>query len=380
LLQAVRAICDGRPPALRSIDRSFRGDLDAIVSMALEHDRQRRYTSAGALADDIRRFLNHEPVQAHPASAVYQFRKFARRNKALVGGVFVAIFGLIVGAIAAAWKAAEATAARDRAVAEARKADRTNRFLQRVLAGADPALHGPGVTIRQALDEAAAQVDTDLAHEPDVQADVHFTVGGVYVRLLDKKKGAEHLRKSLEIRRRLLPSDECALADTLEALAWSLAHDPREAEQLLREAMVIRQKLYGAHDRRTVLTLAAVGSAMNFQQKHREGEVMLREALTRLLAATPEGCGDTAFVLCCLGTSLAGQEGLHEAETQYRRALAMQRRHQGADHIQIAQTLECLSNVVAKLGRKREAESLAEEGKRILMARVGMTSCKTNAN
>ena len=48
---------------------------------ALDKDRDRRYESASALAEDIERYLRDEPVLAGPPSAAYRLRKFARRNK-----------------------------------------------------------------------------------------------------------------------------------------------------------------------------------------------------------------------------------------------------------------------------------------------------------
>ena len=62
----------------------MRGELDWIVMKALEKDRNRRYETANSFAADIERYLNDEPVQACPPSAMYRFRKFARRNKAAV--------------------------------------------------------------------------------------------------------------------------------------------------------------------------------------------------------------------------------------------------------------------------------------------------------
>ena len=69
----------------------MRGELDWIVMKALEKDRNRRYETANGLAADLRRYLDDEPVQACPPSAVYRFRKFARRNKTRL-----AMMGLIV--------------------------------------------------------------------------------------------------------------------------------------------------------------------------------------------------------------------------------------------------------------------------------------------
>src|SRR5262249_53315754 len=58
-----------------------------------------RYSSAAELAADVRRHLSNEPIRARPPSALYQLRKFARRNKALVGGVAAVMLALLAGLI-----------------------------------------------------------------------------------------------------------------------------------------------------------------------------------------------------------------------------------------------------------------------------------------
>ena len=63
------------------LSQQLRGDLDWIVMKAIEKDRERRYQSSSALAEDIERYLHDEPVLAGPPSAAYRLRKFVRRNK-----------------------------------------------------------------------------------------------------------------------------------------------------------------------------------------------------------------------------------------------------------------------------------------------------------
>ena len=76
--------------AARSTDRKhlvslMRGDLEWIAGKALERERERRYGTPSELAADLRRYLNHEPVMARPASTIYQFRKFVRRHRVAAG-------------------------------------------------------------------------------------------------------------------------------------------------------------------------------------------------------------------------------------------------------------------------------------------------------
>src|SRR5204862_3641820 len=92
LHEAVRRICEDPPsrPSLRVPE--LRGDLETILLKALEKDPDRRYASAAALADDVRRFLANEVILARPPSGVYQLRKLVARYKlpfALAGVVFV---------------------------------------------------------------------------------------------------------------------------------------------------------------------------------------------------------------------------------------------------------------------------------------------------
>jgi WD40 repeat protein/predicted Ser/Thr protein kinase len=110
LAEAARVIRDHDPARLGSVNTSLRGDVETIVAKALEKDKDRRYASAGALAADIGHYLAAEPIAARPASAWYQFRKFARRNKAVVGGTaatFAALLGGLVLAMRFAWGEAE---------------------------------------------------------------------------------------------------------------------------------------------------------------------------------------------------------------------------------------------------------------------------------
>ncbi len=60
-----------------------RGDLDWIVLKAMEKDRARRYVTANALAADVQRHLDHEPVKARPPSRVDVVSKWVRRNRVL---------------------------------------------------------------------------------------------------------------------------------------------------------------------------------------------------------------------------------------------------------------------------------------------------------
>jgi WD40 repeat protein/predicted Ser/Thr protein kinase len=99
LAEVARLILEEEPPRLGSVNPELRGDVQTIVAKALAKDPARRYPSAAELAADLRRWLAHEPIRARPPSALYQLRKFARRHKALVGGVLATGLALVLGLV-----------------------------------------------------------------------------------------------------------------------------------------------------------------------------------------------------------------------------------------------------------------------------------------
>jgi len=93
-----RLTAEARNTEPKQLVSALRGDLDWITLKALERDRERRYATPAELAAELRRYLNHEPVLARPASSAYQLTKFIRRHR--VAAVVASLVGTL--AIAAA--------------------------------------------------------------------------------------------------------------------------------------------------------------------------------------------------------------------------------------------------------------------------------------
>ena len=95
--QALSTVAMRRRTDARQLKSSLRGELDWLVLKAMEKDRDRRYGSATAFADDVERYLDDQPISARPPSNVYRFGKFVQRNKArLIPAAMVASV-LLVG-------------------------------------------------------------------------------------------------------------------------------------------------------------------------------------------------------------------------------------------------------------------------------------------
>ena len=106
----------------KKLSALVRGELDWIVMKALEKDRTRRYETANGFAADVQRYLQGEAVVACQASSAYQFRKFARRNRAALTTAAALAAALTLGLVGTSWQAIRAKAEMQRANQEADKA------------------------------------------------------------------------------------------------------------------------------------------------------------------------------------------------------------------------------------------------------------------
>src|SRR5205814_1481479 len=99
--ETLASISANRHTEPAKLTKLVRGELDWIVMKTLEKDRNRRYETAKDFAADVQRYLADEPVQACPPSALYRFRKFARRNKATLLAASVIALAMLaaVGAV-----------------------------------------------------------------------------------------------------------------------------------------------------------------------------------------------------------------------------------------------------------------------------------------
>ena len=175
----------GDAPSGATGSRTARGDLDTVVLKALAKDPARRYPTADALADDLRRWLDGLPIAARPDSRGYRSRMFVRRHRTLVLAAGVAVAALVAGASVALWQARAATVERDRAEGRFEIAREAARALIYDVHDAVEALDGSTEAREIVLDRSidyldrlSADVDDDLALRVDL-AEAYFKVGSV---------------------------------------------------------------------------------------------------------------------------------------------------------------------------------------------------------
>jgi serine/threonine-protein kinase len=160
------------------LSRQLRGDLDTIVAKALRKDPRGRYASVPALADDLRRFLAHQPIAARPDAPFYRVAKFVRRNRLAVGLGALAVLALLAGLAGTAWQARRAAGERDRALAQLGRAESTNEFTTFLIGEAVP--DGQAVTMTELLERAERLVDQRFAHDPSLRVELLAQIGNIY--------------------------------------------------------------------------------------------------------------------------------------------------------------------------------------------------------
>ncbi len=97
LYEILKRVQDGEIERPRRIDPRIDADLETIVLKCLEKERERRYASAGALAEDLTRWLGGEAIEARPASMTYRLRKGLARRKAVAAALLLALVAVGVG-------------------------------------------------------------------------------------------------------------------------------------------------------------------------------------------------------------------------------------------------------------------------------------------
>ncbi|MDQ6624982.1 MAG: protein kinase [Verrucomicrobiota bacterium] len=187
-LEALRRADREAPPSLRTLDPRIPKDLDAICLACLQREPSSRYRTAGALADDLDRFLEGSPVLARKDTFGYRAEKFARRNKA---GLAVAalVLLLLVGGIIATSRQAH-IAMREKARAE-RRFSEVRKLANSVLFDYHDAIKAlPGATkVRERLVKDALSYLDSLAGEARGDPALQRELAAAYERVGDVRGG-----------------------------------------------------------------------------------------------------------------------------------------------------------------------------------------------
>ena len=374
--QAARLIGEEDPPSLGALDRSLRGDVDTIVTKALEKDKDRRYQSASDLAEDIRRHLADQPIAARAATTVYQLRKFARRNKALVAGLGIAFAALSGGLV-------QVTLERNRAVAAERLAEQRrgeaetqrvaaeqqaaiaraiNEFLNDDLLAAAGPLRTPDrqITVREVLDAASKNIAGKFTDQPETEASIRNTLGRTYEHLGEYDAAKVHLTEALRLYRESRGDQDLNTFNAMEELALVFRRQAayEEAEELFRESLEGKRELLGDAHLETAIAMNDLATLYHTQGRHAEAERLYLESLSVRRQLFGENHPETAACVCNLANLYQVLGRYDEAERLHVGAWATRKQALGEEHVDTLMSMNSLAKVYNSKDEPDRAERL----------------------
>jgi eukaryotic-like serine/threonine-protein kinase len=324
----------------------------------LEKDRNRRYETPNSLAREVERYLHDQPVQACPPSPAYRIRKFVRRNKLALAAGSLIVVALVIGVTVA-------MIGFYRARTEGIRSEQISTFLAEMLEGVGPnvALGRDTTLLREIVDRAAQRLGTELKEQPSVEADLRNTIGAVYLEIGERTKAEDMHRQALAIRKKLYGNESIPVAESLNRLANTLQFENKleEAEKLAQQSLAIRRKLLGSGHTAVADSLNNLAYTLATKGRLLDAELMVREALAIQRKSEETKESDLVQTLNNLARVLSRQQRLEDAEAALREATDVGRRLEGGVHPALAFSLINLTNILRLQGKLEQADALKRE-------------------
>ena len=352
-----RMISASRSTTVDRLQRRLKGDIDTILLTALQQEPDRRYASAEAFVEDIKRHLAGLPIEAQPDSLTYRFGKFIRRNKMAVASA-VGLVLLLVGY-------AVTITIQSRLIAQERdKAVEVTAFVRDLFEGSNPYADTNDridtLRIRDFLDRGAQKVEAELNSQPLIQAQMFDILGDVNRKLGRYNEAEPLLEKALRTRLDHKDATASERAESLHHLGYVLFDIDRmeEADSLFLQALAIRKRLFGERHVDVAQSLNALGNLRHEQGRFDESESFYREALEQRIQFLGAEHLKTVETMNNLAAILTQKANYEEAEPLLREALEISLRQFGEEHLHGTAIMNGLAYVLTDLGELDEAEEL----------------------
>ena len=234
------AVAAARRMSPERLVRRLHGDIDRVVLKALQPEPDRRYGSAGQLADDLQRLLDGRPVSAQPDTFAYRSRRFVARHWMGVSAVVLVCALVVTSATVAIWQARAAATERDRSRVEARRAERVSVLVTDLFKLAEPAAgRGDTIAARDLLDQASRRIGMELQGDPETQAALFNALARVYGNLGLHDGAIAVLQRALNVENAAQNRSTLARAETLHLLGerYASKNDHVAADSHFRDAL-----------------------------------------------------------------------------------------------------------------------------------------------
>ncbi|MGB8989948.1 MAG: protein kinase [Candidatus Sulfotelmatobacter sp.] len=264
------------------LSRLLRGDLDTIVAKALKKNPRERYASVTALADDLQRYLRHEPISARPDTLAYRATKFVRRNRVVVALAALTTLAILAGLVGTLVQSRTARIQRDFAFQQLKRSQEHDELLNFLLSDAAPR---KALSISDLLARAAQVIDKHHSADPLRRADLLMWIGENYSSEDQIAQGRVLVEQAYQVSRGLSDPSiraraSCALADCL-----SQGDDLSRAEVLVQEGL--RELPEGPQFSIDRVACLRIGSEVAREAGHAKEGVARLQAAQRIMQQSP---------------------------------------------------------------------------------------------
>lgn len=402
---------EGGGAAAKRRARLLAGDLDNIVLKALSKQPEQRYASVEALAQDLRRHLDGQPVQARAQSVGYRMRKYVLRHSVVLATSAVITTVLAVSLGIVSWQA-------NKAVSEATRAQAMQDFVVALFENSGNTNDGQNLDVRGLLDAGVNRADSELATQPRARAELIGLIAQLRSGLGDEEEALRLLDHQQEVLHGMGDSAPTSVSlDSAALRGHSLRQLGRNKECLDSLTPLLAEARAGANSVPLAAAeffsqlgrcRAAVGQtaaarelfqqALRLRQSHADGAALaaesendlgmlllaegkpdaalraLREALADLRESGGEQNALGVEIWSGLGAAYQAQHNAAEAEAAHRQALDVALVRYGVNHPRTGQVQQSLAMVLLGLGKLNEADQLLSMAQDSSMARWGSNS------
>jgi tetratricopeptide (TPR) repeat protein len=297
----IKQVINDEAPSPRKLDSSVSKDMETIALKCMQKEPSRRYATAADLAADLRRYLHAEPILARPITALERGWRWYQRNRAIasLGAAAIGLLG-VVAIVASVGYATTNAALREKDAALQQKeeaaatAEQVSKFMTDMFRAPDPIGWAGGeifqfinshrkadLTVRELIKSGASHIKENLQGQPEVQATLLETIGGVYRELGRFSESELLLEDAIRTRERLTPVESVKIAAAEHSLGVTFYMDGqfKEAEDHLRAALKGRRQFLGKNSFETSDTLQFLGLVLGTESKFEEAFQAADEAI-----------------------------------------------------------------------------------------------------
>jgi tetratricopeptide (TPR) repeat protein len=373
--ETMNQVLHEEPVPPRRLQPGVPRDLETICLKCLHKDSQKRYASARALAEDLRRFLGGEAIVARPVGMVERGWKWIRRHPAAAALVGVAILLLVGGLTGVLWYARHEQLQAERERALRREADDQRQqardvlrfFEDRVLAAARPRSQAGGLgreaTIRAAVEVVEPTIAGAFRDRPRVEAAIRNTIGLTWWYLGEYPAAIGQHERALELRlEEFGPDDPDTLASSNNlALACLDAGQLHRALPLFEQTLAKRQEQLGPDHPDTLTSMLNVALAYKADGQLPRALPLLEQTLAKRQERLGPDDPDTLNCMNCLGNAYRAANQLDKALPLLEQTLAKQKEQLPPDHPATLASLNNLATTYHAAGRFAKAVPLFRE-------------------